>query len=122
MLFSTIGQSCVFLWMTGAGLLIGALYVLCAGLRRLLSAGFWLTLLTDMLFGACAGLTIVAALVTGSYGSLRLYQLLGVALGIVLFELGVAPLLRSAVNALSRAVRRIYDTIANYRLIKVIFK
>ena len=47
MLFSTIGQIHVFLWMAGAGALIGALCALAAALRRLLCAGFWLTLAID---------------------------------------------------------------------------
>lgn len=122
MLFSTIGQNYVFLWMTCAGLLVGALYALCAGLRRLLEAGFWLTLLIDVLFGLGAGTILIAALVTGSYGAVRLYELLGVALGVVLFELGLAPVIRGVLEALRRIVRRLYDAVANFRLIKVIFK
>ena len=51
MLFSTIGQIHVFLWMAGAGALIGALCALAAALRRLLCAGFWLTLAIDAATG-----------------------------------------------------------------------
>ena len=40
MLFSTVGQGWVFLWMMGAGAAIGAWYALLAALRRLLRAGF----------------------------------------------------------------------------------
>ena len=110
MLFSTIGQIYVFLWMIGAGL------------RRLLGAGFWLTLAIDALFGLGAALILIAASVIACYGQLRLYELLGVALGAVLFQLGVEPPVRRLLGALARAVKRMFRRCANFRLIKVIFK
>lgn len=122
MLFSTIGQIYIFLWMIGAGLLTGALYALSAALRRLLCAGFWLTLVIDALFGLGAALILIAAAVIACYGQLRLYQLLGVALGAILFELGVEPPVRRLLRALCTGLRRLFQIIANFRLIKVIFK
>ena len=68
MLFATAGQFPLFLWMVGAGVAVGALYSLCAGLRRLLSAGFWLTLAADAFFGLAAALTLIAALLLGCDG------------------------------------------------------
>ena len=122
MLFSTIGQIHAFLWMVGAGLAVGALYALCAGLRRLMCAGFWLTLVIDALFGLGAALVLIAAALTASYGSLRVYELLGAALGAILFELGARPPLEALARALFTAFRRAFQKIANFRLIKVIFK
>lgn len=122
MLFSTIGQIHVFLWMTGAGFVIGALYTVCAGLRRLMCAGFWLTLAIDILFGLGAAIVLIAAALTASYGSLRLYELLGAALGAILFELGARPPLEKLADTLSGILRRTFRKIAKFRLIKVIFK
>ena len=122
MLFSTIGQVYVFLWMVGAGLLAGLLYSLCTGLRRLLCAGFWLTLLIDMLFGLGSGLILVVALISGDYGRIRLYSLLGSGIGLILFRWGVDPLLRTIADACLRALRHIFVRISGFRLIKVIFK
>lgn len=122
MLFSTIGQIHVFLWMVGSGLLIGALYALCAGLRQLLEAGFWLTLAADMLFGLGSGLILIAAMLLAGYGSVRLYELLGAAAGFCLFRLSVEPALRRLCRAAARLVRGIIQRTANFRLIKVIFK
>lgn len=122
MLFSTIGQIHAFLWMLGAGLASGALYALFTGLRRLMCAGFWLTLAIDALYGLCAAAIIIAAALTASYGSLRPFELLGAALGAILFELGLRPPLEWMVLALSRATKRACQKIANFRLIKVIFK
>jgi len=122
MLFSTIGQIHAFLWMVGAGLAVGALYALCALVRRLLCAGFWLTLVIDALFGLGAALIIIAAALTASYGRLRPFELLGAALGAILFELGVRPPLEGLFGALCALLRRAFRIIANFRLIKVIFK
>ena len=122
MLFSTIGQVYVFLWMIGAGLLVGLLYSLCTGLRRLLCAGFWLTLLIDVLFGLGSGLILAAALVAGDYGRVRLYSLLGSCIGLFLFRCGVDPLLRSLADMFVRLLRHTFVRISGFRLIKVIFK
>lgn len=122
MLFSTIGQIYVFLWMVGAGLLVGALYSLCTGLRRLLCAGFWLTLLFDVLFGLGSGLILAAALIAGDYGRVRLYGVLGSCIGLLLFRRGIDPLLRYASAACIRTLRQIFARITGFRLIKVIFK
>ena len=122
MLFATAGQGFVFLWMVGAGLTVGALCMFSAAVRRLLSAGLWLTLLVDALTGLCAGLVLVAALVAGSYGSLRIYELSGAAVGMALFRMGVEPLVRHGMCALLRLLRHFYDRIVGNRLIKVIFR
>lgn len=122
MLFYTIGQIHVFLWMVGAGLIIGALYTLCAFLRRLLCAGLWLSLLIDALFGLLAALILIAAALTADYGRIRLYELLGSVAGAALFEMGIRPPLETLASAAFRALKKAVKTIANIRPIKVIFK
>lgn len=122
MLFSTLGQLDVFLWMVGAGALIGALCALAAALRRLLEAGFWLTLAVDAAAGLGAAAILIAAMVTGSYGVVRLYELLGAAAGLALFRWGAEPPLRAAARACARLLRRAFQKFANFRLIKVIFR
>lgn len=122
MLFYTIGQIHVFLWMVGAGLVIGALYMFFSGVRRLLCAGFWLSLLTDALFGLCAAVVLIIAALTADYGRIRPYELLGVVLGAILFELGICPPIRRIAQAASCTLRSIGQRIANFRTIKVIFK
>ena len=122
MLFSTIGQIHVFLWMIGAGLAIGAFYALCAWLRRLLCAGFWLTLTIDALFGLGAALLLIITALIADHGRLRLYELLGAALGAILFELGLRPMIESLTGSLWRRLRGIFQKISRFRLIKVIFR
>lgn len=122
MLFYTIGQVHIFLWMVGAGLAIGALYTFCALLRRLLCAGFWLTLFIDAMFGFCAAIVLILAALTADYGRIRLYELLGAALGAILFDLGVRPLIEKLITLAACGLGRLFKTITNIRLIKVIYK
>ncbi len=122
MLFSTIGQGWVFLWMLAAGALIGAWYALLAALRRLLGAGFWLSLAADIAFGAGAAAIFCGALVLADYGRARLYGVLAAILGFALFAAGTFLPARRAASALSGAARRIFVKIRAFRWIKVIFK
>lgn len=122
MLFATIGQLPVFLWMTVAGAAVGLTYSAFSALRRLLCAGFWLTLLADVLFGAAAAAILVVALFLGSYGQLRLFELLGAGLGLILYQLGPKMLIHRVANAASHGFCHILAAIRRNRLIKVIFR
>lgn len=122
MLFATVGQIYVFLWMVGAGAAIGALWALMGALRRLFAAGLWLSLFLDALAGLGTALILIAAMLLGNYGAVRLYELLGAAVGAALFTLGVAPPLRACLCAVGRRFRRLARRMANFRLIKVIFR
>ena len=122
MLFSTVGQASVFAWMLAAGAVIGAWYACMAALRRLLSAGPWLSLAADAAFGAGAGAIFCLALYAANYGRLRLYCVLASVLGFALFALGVFPPVRAAVRSILAAFRRIFVKISRVRWIKVIFR
>ena len=122
MLFSTVGQGSVFLWMMGAGAVIAVWYGVCAALRRLLQAGFWLSLAADIGYGIGAAALFSLALYAANYGSLRLYAVLGAALGFALFAAGAYPPGRAAARALARAARHIFVKISRFRWIKVIFR
>lgn len=122
MLFSTAGQGWVFAWMVAAGALIGAWYGLLAALRRLLAAGFWLSLLADAAFGVGAAAIFCGALVAADDGRARFFDLLAAALGFALFAAAVFPATRAAASRMGRAARRIFVKIRSYRWIKVIFR
>ena len=122
MLFSTVGQGSVFLWMLAAGAVIAVWYGACAALRRLLRAGFWLSLTVDVGFGVGAAVLFSLALYAANYGELRLYAVLGSALG---FALGVGALYspaRSAFRGLRQLGRHIVVKIRRNRWINVIFR
>ena len=122
MLFATMGQGLLFVWMLAAGAVTAIWYLLCAGLRRLVQAGFWLTLACDLLFGAGAAVILLAFLISGNYGNPRPFALLGVLLGAAICALGLVPPLQALGRALGRAGRRIVTAISQNRLLKVIFK
>ncbi|MBQ8507695.1 MAG: spore cortex biosynthesis protein YabQ [Clostridia bacterium] len=122
MLFATMGQGLLFLWMMAAGAVVTVWYLLCAGLRRLTQAGFWLTLACDLLFGAGAAVILLFFLVSGNYGSVRPFALLGAGLGASICALALVPPLKGMGKVLGNAGRRIMTAISQNRLLKVIFK
>ena len=122
MLYQTIGQFQVFLWMVAAGALTGAWYAATAAARRLLCAGLWLSLCCDAAFGLGAGVVFLAALYTANYGSPRLFAVLGDALGFMLFAGGVYPPGKRALKGILVIFRRIIVTLRRHRWINVIFR
>ena len=122
MLFATVGQGARFVWMLAAGVGIGAWYMLTALLRRFIQAGFWLTLVCDLVFGAGAAVIFTAALIAGSYGQLRLFDVLGAILGAILFGVGFLSPLWSFLRQIHRKLRHFMTTLAKKRLINIIFK
>ena len=122
MLFSTVGQGWVFLWMVAAGALIACWYALLAALRRLLAAGFWLSLAADIAFGIGAAAMFCAALVTADYGRVRLFSIAGTLVGFALCAAGLFSPGRCLAVALVERLRHIFVKIRAHRWIKVIFK
>lgn len=122
MLFATLGQGRLFLWMMAAGAVIGAWYALTALLRRAIQAGFWLTLGCDLLFGVGSAAILIAALILGDYGQARPFALLGALCGAALFGFGVTPPAKWLGRKLRRGFRRIVTRLSENRLIKVIFR
>lgn len=122
MLFSTVSQGSVFLWMLAAGAVVALWYGLCAALRRLLRAGFWLSLAADIAFGVGAAALFVLALYAANYGSLRLYAVLGAALGFALCAGALYGPARRACGGLWRLGCHIVVKIRRFRWINIIFR
>ena len=122
MLFATVGQGWVFLWMVAAGALIACWYALLAALRRLLAAGFWLSLASDAAFGVGAAAIFCGALVAADYGRVRLFSILGTALGFALCAAGLFPPARRLAAAVKRSLCQIYFTFRGFCWNKIIFK
>ena len=122
MLFATAHQGLLFLWMMAGGICIGIWYLLTAGLRRLVQAGFWLGLGCDLLFGAGAAVILTGFLVSGNYGVIRPFALLGALLGAMLAFFALVEPLHWLGRLFSRSGKRIVTVLAQNRLLKVIFK
>ena len=122
MLFSTADQGSILLLMLGAGVLVGAWYHLLSLVRRLLEAGFFLSLAADLAFGLGAAAILTSALVAANYGQARPYMFLAAALGAGLYSAGVARPLRTLLRGLYRRGRGLAARLKDNRLIKVIFR
>ena len=122
MLFSTIHQGLLFLWMMVAGVLIGLWYALTLGLRKLIQAGFWLTLSCDLLFGAGCAVILCAFLVAGSYGALRPFELLGAVCGALICVCAVLPPLRALGQWMARLGQAVIKHLRASRVLQIIFK
>ena len=108
--------------MTAAGAAIAVWYGLCAALRRLLSAGLWLSLTVDAAFGAGAAAIFALALFAANYGSLRLYDLLAAALGFALCTVAMAKPAKMTCLGLRRAACRFFVKLGSIRWINAIFR
>ena len=122
MLFSTIHQGLLFLWMMAAGVCVGLWYALILGLRRLISAGFWLTLCCDLLFGAGCAVILCAFLMAGNYGALRPFELLGAVCGAVICICAVLPPLRYLGNWLAKLRSSLMKRLSASRILQILFK
>lgn len=122
MLFSTANQAQVFIWMTACGVVIGGICCLFSLLRRALRPALPVLLVLDVLLGICCALAFTLALVLGNYGRLRLFEILAVLLGAVLFERGFRPPLKGLLLSMRRNMFRIKACLSKNRLIKALFR
>ena len=118
MLFETIGQGSVFLWMLLAGMLIGLLYDLFFFARLLLRAGTALTLAMDILWGALSGVLLAAMLVIANRGRVRLFVLIAVLAGFLLYRAAASRPAMFLAKLFGSAVKKV----SQFRLCKIIFK
>ncbi len=122
MLFATVGQGALFVWMVVAGIAVGIWYGITALLRRILQAGFWLTLACDLLFGIGSAVILLCFMVAGNYGQVRLFSILGAALGFFLFMFSLAAPMGCLLEWLINKLRRFMTRLSQNRLINVIFR
>lgn len=93
MLFYTVGQSSVFLFMLLCGLILGAWYDITRRLRHVLRAGRLLTAFLDLLFALGALVILAFSLAFANRLEIRLYALLGAACGMALYGFSILPIL-----------------------------
>ena len=112
----------MFLWMMAAGAVIGAWYTLLAGVRRLVRAGFWLSLAADIGFGTGAAAIFCAALYLANYGRFRLFIATAALLGFAAFMGGVYPPVHWLAGHIAYTMCHFCDICREFRWIKVIFR
>lgn len=122
MLFATIGQGAIFLWMTAAGAAIGAVTLAFDALRRILQAGKILSAALDFAAGAVASAVLIAALIIGNYGRVRFYELFAAALGLAMFRFAAASPARTAMKKLTALLKAAGKRLNSYKVIKYLLK
>lgn len=122
MLFATMGQGALAIWMMACGAAMYILALLLEGLRHLMQAGFWLNLGLDLLLGALWAGIFIAFLAGGSWGRLRMFEILAAALGALIAHLALNMPLKRAGGILKNMKKRIWTDLKENRLIKVIFR
>ena len=118
MLFATVGQGSVFLWMLLCGMMVGVMYDFFRLLRCVLHAGPWLTLALDAIWGICGGVAVSVMLVIANRGALRPYVLAAVLMGFGVYML-------SASRPMVRLGRRMYiavQKLSQNRLLRAVFR
>jgi len=84
MLYYTLGQWRIFFFMALAGVVCGCWYGIMERIARCLHAGWWLHALIDLFSALGIWMIVTLALVRSAYGEIRLYALVGAALGFAL--------------------------------------
>lgn len=107
MLFYTTGQIYIFLATILAGIAVGAWYDMLCPIRCLCKAKLPLSLAADIVFGLGAGAIVTACLYAAAYGEVRLYSLMGIACGCILYFGTVSRLLHAAAKKLCPLLHRI---------------
>lgn len=122
MLFDTIVQPLIFVWMMVCGGIIALWYALMELVRKLTEAGFFLSLVCDLIFGLGCAAILIAGLVAADYGRVRFYSLLGAVLGAIVTKFGLISPFQNVFGRVSAFLQEIVTKLAKYRLIKVLFK
>lgn len=118
MLFYTIGQGSVFVWMTLCGMLTGLLYDLFRLIRCILRAGTGLTLALDIAWGACSGVVLAVMLVIANRGELRPYVLAAVLAGFLLYQAAASRPMVWAAGKMAACVKKL----PRFRLLQNLFR
>lgn len=122
MLFSTIGQSRVFLLMTYAGLLIGLYLNADQALRRLFGAGRALSFFMDLFAGLTISAVILCALLLTAGGELRLYALMGALCGYLIWTATLGPLLNRLLRLIISPPRALFRWLRKRTFLQKFFR
>ena len=105
-----------------AGAAVGLVTLAFSWLRRLMRAGFLISLACDVLMGLLWAILVCASLVVACRGRARAFHFLGMALGCALFLAAVSPLARAIGRGVGRAARTCVRRLSTNRLIRAILR
>lgn len=89
-----MAQPVIFLLTIYGGIFLGMVYDVYRCLKKLLKCGRWMVFLFDALFVLTMGGIIAAVLFLANQGELRLYTIVGFAMGFAMYMAGISPLMQ----------------------------
>jgi len=122
MLFYTVGQSQIFLTMLYAGLLAGLYVSIDGAARRLFEAGRLFGALMDLILGVVLAAVACIALIIAADGELRLYSLMGLLAGFLIYMGTLHPLLIQLFRLASIPLRAARRFLLRLSLVKKLLK
>lgn len=122
MLFYTVGQSQIFLTMLYAGLLAGLYVSIDGAARRLFEAGRLFGALMDLILGVVLAAVACIALIIAADGELRLYSLMGLLAGFLIYMGTLHPLLIQLFRLASIPLRAVRRFLLRLSLVKKLLK
>ncbi|HPT78392.1 MAG TPA: spore cortex biosynthesis protein YabQ [Candidatus Atribacteria bacterium] len=90
---STVNQAYVFLATVYAGFVMGFIYDLFRMIRHITKPGKFITAVLDLLFWVIMGLLAFAVIFYVNYGEVRIYTIIGLAMGWALYALTLSPVI-----------------------------
>jgi hypothetical protein len=122
MLYYTLPQAGEFAAMLLAGVLLGGIMLLFSWLRRLMRAGFFISLACDLLMGLLWAGVVCLALTIACRGRARAFHFAGMALGGALFLAAASPLTRAAGRTAARWGRRAAHALGKNRFVRALLR
>ena len=122
MLYYTASQPLEFIALMLAGMAVAAVSLLFSLARRLMCAGRWLSLASDMLMGVVWAVIVCFSLTITCRGRFRLYHLAAIAAGAALFHAAMAVPLSRVCGFLRRYSAKILKRLRQNQVLRVIFK
>lgn len=122
MLFSTVAQPQLFLWMMLSGMAAAVWFEIVNGARRLMQAGRLLSFFTDAVFALGLAAILIIFFLLGNYGQFRLYCIAASACGYVLFYFALLKPLKAVLSGVFKRLADFMARMAKKRLFNIIFK
>ena len=122
MLYATSHQAPQLMLMLMTGMLMAAVGLIFRGIRTLICAGTWLSLICDILMGTVWGIVFCLGLLTADMGRLRIFHLISAALGAALFHAACCLPACRFVHACTNVLCRLCSTFAKSKAVRMLLR
>lgn len=129
-MMSVTAETTLFLIFLLVGIIIGLLFDIFRILRKSFKTPDFITYIEDIGFGILAGVILIFSIIVVNNGELRLFILLGIALGAILYFLTLSKLiikvsvtiLKVIINIVSQILKIIFSPIGFiFKRVKIIY-